>query len=440
MKKLSPWAVIQSLEADGSRLAKEAILAQQMLVSNDELFQGIQLALDSLITFGVKKVPESNGGGAGFTWQEFLALSKSLAERKLTGNAAIAAIEFAKNAATAEQWDNWYRRILIKDLRCGVSDKTVNNVAKKYKRKDYVVPVFSCQLAHDSANHEGKVTGEKLVEVKLDGVRVLTIVWPDGRVNQYSRNGKELMNFAHVKAKFAAVAAELDQAYVFDGEIMSSSFQDLMRQVHRKSNVSAGDAVLHLFDMIPLRDFQRGKYQLSQILRSEKLRNWFEDKVFLKLVNVQILNQELVNLDTAEGQQRYKEINRAAIAGGYEGIMLKDPDAPYECKRSTAWLKLKPFIEVTLEVIGFEEGTGKNVGRLGALVGRGQEDGRLITVNVGSGYSDALRDDIWANRNNVTGQMFEARADAVTQAQNGEYSLRFPRFLRFRGFAKGEKL
>ena len=155
---------------------------------------------------------------------------------------------------------------------------------------------------------------------------------------------------------------------------------------------------------------------------------------------MQILNQELVNLDTAEGQQRYKEINRAAIAGGYEGIMLKDPDAPYECKRSTAWLKLKPFIEVTLEVIGFEEGTGKNVGRLGALVGRGQEDGRLITVNVGSGYSDALRDDIWANRNNVTGQMFEARADAVTQAQNGEYSLRFPRFLRFRGFAKGEKL
>ena len=33
--------------------------------------------------------------------------------------------------ATVEEWNDWYRRILIKDLRCGVSEKTVNNVAKK---------------------------------------------------------------------------------------------------------------------------------------------------------------------------------------------------------------------------------------------------------------------------------------------------------------------
>jgi len=80
------------------------------------------------------------------------------------------------------------------------------------------------------------------------------------------------------------------------------------------------------------------------------------------------------------------------------------------------------------------------VGRLGALVCTGVDDERTIAVNVGSGFSDELRDSIWANRAGVVGQVVEVRADAVTQNQDGTYSLRFPRFLRFRGFAAGEKL
>ncbi len=60
--------------------------------------------------------------------------------------------------------------------------------------------------------------------------------------------------------------------------------------------------------------------------------------------------------------------NKSAIENKYEGIMIKDPDAAYECKRSIAWLKLKPFIEVSLEVVDLEEGTGRNAGRLGAII------------------------------------------------------------------------
>jgi DNA ligase-1 len=158
------------------------------------------------------------------------------------------------------------------------------------------------------------------------------------------------------------------------------------------------------------------------------------------LPNVSVVGHELVDLDTLEGQTRYKEINAKAIAGGYEGIMLKDPEAPYECKRSVAWLKLKPFIEVSLEVTDVEEGTGKNVGRLGALVCSGMDDGKLITVNVGSGFSDADRDQFWAARDSIVGQIVEIRADVVTQNQDGTYSLRFPRFKGFRGFEIGEKI
>jgi DNA ligase-1 len=120
--------------------------------------------------------------------------------------------------------------------------------------------------------------------------------------------------------------------------------------------------------------------------------------------------------------------------------MLKDPESSYECKRSVAWLKLKPFIEVSLEITNVEEGTGKNVGRLGALVCSGNDEGRDVRVNVGSGFSDDLRTQLWDVRDSVLGQVVEVRADAITQNQDGTYSLRFPRFLRFRGFAPGEKI
>jgi DNA ligase-1 len=87
-----------------------------------------------------------------------------------------------------------------------------------------------------------------------------------------------------------------------------------------------------------------------------------------------------------------------------------------------------------------EEGTGRNVGRLGALVCEGVDDDKTISVNVGSGFSDNDRDSYWQERDTVVGQVVEVRADAVTQNQDGTYSLRFPRFLRFRGFKAGEKI
>jgi DNA ligase-1 len=156
--------------------------------------------------------------------------------------------------------------------------------------------------------------------------------------------------------------------------------------------------------------------------------------------NVTVVGQELVDLNSFVGQARFKQINQDAVDGGYEGIMIKDPEAVYECKRSVAWLKLKPFIEVSLEVVDVEEGTGRNTGRLGALVCSGEDDGRRIAVNCGSGFSDDDRRIFWDNRSQLVGQVVEVRADAVTQNQDGTYSLRFPRFLRFRGFDPGEKI
>ena len=437
------YSIISSLEDHPSRLNKEQIILAQAELGNDEFFEGCRLALDPMITFGLKQIPEKKDeDGTGLPWDSFTLALTGFTTRNVTGNTARDMIQTMMKSATKKEWNSWYRRILIKDLRCGVSEKTINKVVEK-KYADYSIPVFGCQLAHDSANHENKVSGKKLIEVKLDGVRVITIVRADGRVDMFSRNGKELVNFPHIAEQISNVVkskgTDKNVNVVLDGEIMSSSFQDLMKQVHRKDNVQAGDAVLNLFDVMPLADFEQGIYNKPQSLRSKMVEHWVN--TYQELIpNVTYVANELVDLDTEEGQKRFREINQKAINGGYEGIMIKDPDAPYECKRSAAWLKLKPFIEVSLEVVAVEEGTGRNVGKLGALVCEGEDDGKRIRVNVGSGFTDSDRDSFWNSRSSLGGNIVEVRADAVTQNQDGSYSLRFPRFKGFRGFVAGEKI
>ena len=437
----TPWEVISELESNNSRLAKEAVVLSAANENNSEFFQGARLALDPMITFGLKQIPEKKDeDGPGLDWDSFSLIVTGFVNRSFTGNLARDTVANMMKSATKAEWNGWYRRILIKDLRCGTSEKTINKVVEK-QYANYTIPIFGCQLAHDSANHESKVAGRKLIEVKLDGVRVITIVRIDGRVDMFSRNGKELANFPHIAEQISAVVKKSPPPYdlVLDGEIMSSSFQDLMTQVHRKSDVKSNDAILNLFDMCPLEDFEKGSWDRSQLIRSQMVQAWVNTN-HEDLPNVKSLVFESVDLDTSEGQARYKEINAQAVAGGYEGIMIKDPNAGYECKRSVAWLKLKPFIEVSLEVVDVEEGTGRNIGRLGAIVCQGVDDGKTIQVNVGSGFSDSDRDIFWASRDSLLGQIVEVRADAVTQNQDGTYSLRFPRFLRFRGFEVGEKL
>jgi DNA ligase-1 len=431
--------VISTLEDHNSRLDKEAIILAQAEAGNSQLFEGLRLCYDAMITFGLKQIPEKKDeDGSGLDWDSFTLIITGFVNRSLTGNLARDTVANMMKTATKAQWNGWYRRILIKDMRAGFSENTVNKVVEK-KWPNYAIPVFSCQLAHDSANHESKVCGQKLIEVKLDGVRVITIVYPSGRVDQFSRNGKELVNFPHVKEQLAKIAQGFTEPMVLDGEIMSGTFQDLMKQIHRKSSAKANDAVLNLFDALPLSDFETGESATTQEQRSEWLKTWFAANESA-LPNVTVVAQETVDLDTDAGQARYKEINLLAIEGGYEGIMLKDPSAGYKCKRSHAWLKLKPFIEVSLTVVAVEEGTGKNIGRLGALVCEGEDDGRRILVNVGSGFTDDQRIAFWAARAEIVGDIVEVRADAITQNQDGTYSLRFPRFLRFRGFVNGEKI
>ncbi len=472
---MKAWDILSRLEATDSKNDKQRIIAEQAAAKNTEFFEGLRLALDAMITFGVKQVepkaarrpnePEPRG----LSHEKFLALCNDLSARRLTGDAARIAIVHASHQATEEQWNGWYRRILIKDLKAGFSESTVNKAVGT--ESEYAIPVFECQLAKDLADEDGNIDeselhGKKLIEGKMDGCRVITIVYPGGKVDQYSRNGKEFLNFTKIKSQIAKTAKFFAEPTVLDGEVMSANFQDLMKQARRKSDVDADDSVLHLFDILTLREFRAGIGEHKQIDRSCSLQLWY-GAVSEIIPNVTVVGQELVDLDSVEGQQRLAEINKHALNQGLEGIMIKDVNAVYECTRSKNWGKFKPFIEETLTVVAMEEGDSdsKFVGILGALVCEGDVDGKPVRVKVGSGYSTKLRAQLWADYtgkpvewkkkedgewvtyteqptgSSAIGMLAEVRADALTKSDNSNtYSMRFPRFKTFRGFAKGEKI
>ena len=424
---MNPWEIIQTLETDNSRLFKESVVEQH--ITNNMFLWGLRKALDPLVTFGVKEVPvKKDPTGAGLPFDDFDKLVTALQNRTLTGHAARDAILVAMAKATQEEWNDWYRRILIKDLRCGVSVKTVNGVKKN------TVPVFGCMLAHDGAKHPKKITGECFVEYKYDGVRVIAIV-QNGSATLYSRNGKILSNFPHIEE---ALGKPEFEGLVFDGEVMSDDFQTLMKQVHRKEGAQTEDSYLAVFDMLTLAEFNAGGTDMTAFERRERLIN-YQPYFSYRLQLVQAIN---LDLDSEDGQLAFKNMNKQALEEGYEGLMIKPVHEGYKCKRSHAWLKIKPFIEVTLKVVSLEEGTGKNEGLLGALVVEGEDDGKFFHLNVGSGLTDENREQIWANQDSVIGQLVEIRADAATQSQDADdtWSLRFPRFKTFRGFELGEKL
>ena len=437
--RTQPQDIIKKLESDNSRLAKESILEEAAKEGLTEFFDGLRMCLDKLYTFGVKQVPDKNeNSGQGLSWEMFLELAESLYRRELTGHAARDAIQLAMNVATQEQWNYFFARILRKDLRAGVSEKTVNKVIKKFK--DIApVPVFECMLAQDSANHQTKMIGKKIVQPKLDGVRCLTVVDHESRtVTQYSRNGHEFVNFSHITEYLSKFIDEFGRSYVIDAEVVSTSFQNLMKQARRKEDVDASDAKLMIFDIIPLVEFKQGRSTLGQRRRLNFLQNW--ENVFKDSGFIEILPWKEFDFDVLTDEIEYQDYLKSIVEQGYEGVMIKDTDAPYVCKRDTAWLKSKPFIEVSLTVIGYEEGTGRNEGRLGALICEGVDDGKTIGVNCGSGFSDNDRNELWSGRDSLVGQVVEIRADAITQNQDGTFSLRFPRFKTFRGFKRGDKI
>lgn len=440
---------IHDLASSDSRLHKEQVIEKALMAANlgsanaQCFLLNAYQAYNPFFVFNVKQIPTTQGlVNRPNPWTKFWALCEALRTRSITGHAAKNRIQEISQEFDSTEWNDLASRVLLKDLKCGISEKTLNKVLG---RTSWAIPVFDCQLAQDSSDQQSQLKGSKRLEVKLDGVRALTVI-NNGQVTVMSRNGREFRNFREIVRALDqhhktflqhSRPFEIRGSFVLDGEIVGASFQQLMRQAHRKTQAQTQDMVYYIFDIVPLDAFMQGSWMISQKQRTEFLEALAPR--FQEVAEIKIMPGMTVDLDTSQGHETMDQFSKAAVAQGYEGIMIKNLEAGYRCKRSSDWLKYKPHIEVSLEVIALEEGTGRNRGRLGALVCRGEDSGRTISVNVGSGFSDSDRTDFYRAGDGIIGHVVEVRADAITQNQDGSYSLRFPRFLRFRGFDSGEK-
>lgn len=459
--------VMLRLAATSSRTEKEQIIMDAFLTGNHDFFTGAKLAYDSMTTFGVKKVAEileDDGAAGDFTFADFLTLASRLARRELTGHAARDAINAAAQRCHVQTWNQFYRRVLLKDLGVGVTEKSINKVLKKLSASnpaaaDLMIEVFSCQLAEDGNKDANRkhMRGRKYLDVKEDGARVITVLDKEqGIVSQCTREGLPIDNFPTITDALLPLLPHLPGSVVLDGEIVAESFQTLMTQFQKKGGLQNTGIRLAVFDIIPLPDFRRGECPITQRERHSVLVGMEEAGLLSGLTNgaVFVLEKIEVDLDTDEGRAAMNEFNKRVLAqraqeiatlgkSTKEGIMVKDPGAPYVCKRSVNWLKIKPKISVTLEIVGAELGKsdGKNANRLGGLVCVGDEDGKRIEVTVGGGFTDEQREEFWLKREDMAGMLCEVEADGFTMAQDSDvWSLRFPQFKGLRGRVPGEKL
>ena len=375
----------------------------------------LKYSLDQFMVFNITKVP-----GAGMTrllvsgddqqhWGRFFEVADRCIARQLSGNAAIEAFHEVFKSVPSDD-ERWMRRVLQKKSATGLARTTTNKVFPG------LIRVFKVQLA-DKWNERTakKMPSSVFVEPKLDGIRLLAFV-DGGTCKMFARSGKVITNFDDT---IGVQLAKLPDG-VYDGEIMDEDFAALMRQVRRKTDANVSSSYLAVFDYITLDDWAAQKGTKSMRARRAFLESVFATFTGKQLSGVFLVEQKEVpcTMEAIAAEQARWE------ALGYEGAMVKSPNAVYKFGRSKHMLKVKSFSDIDLKVIGFKEGTGKHVGKLGSIL----VDCNGVEVNVGSGFDDEQRTEIWNNRDAYLGMTAEVKYQEVTP----DGSLRFPTFVYWR--------
>lgn len=258
---------------------------------------------------------------------------------------------------------------------------------------------FKPMLASSAEEH--LIQWPVLASAKLDGVRAIV---RGGVV--LSRALKPIPN-KNVQKRFSHLEH-------FDGELIvgASNDPDVLRATTSGVMRVEGDpdVSFHVFDHIasPLTPYSQRHHELLLVKKPTD--------------GVTVVKQ--TRLFDADGLREYETY---VLDQGFEGVMLRHPDAPYKFGRSTAregyLLKVKRFHDAEFEIVGFEEemfnaneattselGRTKRSshkankipkGRLGALVLKYGD----TTFNCGTGFNDAERERIWAERESYLGKL-----------------------------------
>ena len=428
-------SIFGQLANTSSRNEKLAILTKHK--DNVLLKKAIFLALDPFTQFYIRKIPSYTPCNANQadSLDSVLDSLAMLSSREVTGNAAIDYLTVLLSNLV-ESDAKVVERIISKDLKCGVSEATVNAVWPE------LIYEYPCMLA--SAYDEkliSKISFPAVAQVKMDGAR-FNAICKNNKVEYRTRNGKEIVL---PQSPLDVVFDELSFEYedhnsevVFDGELVV--VDHFGKIVDRKTGngiinkalkgtitpEEAGRIRAVLWDCIPLDAFKKGVFEVPY---SERI-----GKLAAAVIKFQLGQRQLGHLVQACEMFFVKSIYDVQKAfaeclnKGEEGIILKDWSMIWENKRSKKQIKFKGESECDLKIVGWEEGTGKNQGRLGALVLE-SSDG-FVRTNVGTGFTDADRLTITKE---VVGKVCAIKYNArISDKKSGIDSLFLPVFVEIR--------
>jgi len=427
--------LLAEIASDNSKLFKEATIKREALAGNDDFFAGLRFALDNIDSFGVKKVPlRDEPDGPGLPFEDFKNLADRLIKRQLTGHSALNEIDLVMSFATNDEWNGWYRKILIKDLGAGFSESTVNKAVKGIN-ETYIVPTtpyMRCSLPEKSNQSEWDWSKGVFSQTKADGMFAYVNVSLDGFVWVTSRGGTlfpdGMLGIEEAAKKtFKHGTSTHGELTVYqDGVLLErQKGNGILNSVLKGGELEPGQVVVYdVWDQIPLTHFvPKGKYDVPYHKRYESV---LEQMTANPSPQIKMI-ETLICYTPDEALAHYREMRLRSL----EGTICKSRDAIWKDGTSKDLVKQKEVVDVELRVVGKTIGKNKFAHLFGSLIC--QSEDTLLEVGV-SGLSDELRNYIATHWDEWLQSIVTVRSNGIMYATKagGKHSLFLPRLVEQR--------
>lgn len=416
---------LRQLENTGSTVDKRRMIGQY-IQDIPEFKDVLVLALDPYKRFGIAKFPTGGGTQHGTnTWADIkFFLQTAVAEDDTLPNLTRYAFQIADNMNSTTR--ELFRRVLLKDLRCGVGATLVNSVIPG------LIPQFSCMLAAPLEEHHikklqafpGKVFGQP----KMNGDRSIAVS-PHGVMEptqMFSRKGFMQHNYQAVAKVLASVQeASRKTGLVFDGEIIVGDFWKTRGTKKLEGNEAVG-AMYHVFDVVLHEQWMTGVTDVFSV-RARLLRELSNLPVWTEFgCLARVPTMALADL-TWDGLSMLRD---KLIDVGHEGLIIR-PDLPYDFSPSARANMYKHKRMDTLdciiqEVLPGEE--GKKMAEVAAKLRVELPNGQVCDAGMGKGLNMEALAKLWRLRGKYVGLVAEISYQEKTVNASGEWKLQFPKF------------
>lgn len=415
---------VKEIMESNSRLHKQEVLKKYK--DDDIVKKYLQLCYDPYKVYGIssKKLNKEVKVGETLCPAAVFDLFDYLEEHNTGRDVDIAVCQIALEWLDQDDAEcrQLLEKLICKDLSIGCDAKTINSVISN------LIPQFSVQLAEKYFDKPERAEGKKFaITTKIDGGRIIAIK-ENGQVSFFTRAGQKYEGLVDLEEE---MRNRLPDNFVLDGEITLFDYKnyDSKNAYKMAMKITRADGPKHnvkmlVFDGMPLSDWKTQQSTFTYLQRRQMLdcmTGFFNDDLtYFELLPILYLGS-----DTS----KILELLDSEVARGQEGVMINICDAPYEFKRTWSLMKCKKMNTLDLQIVGYEEGSGRLTGTLGAIHVR-YKNGNI--VKVGSGFSDELRALIWLEPSDFVGRIAEIQYFESTTNQDGGESLRFPIFKDFR--------